>query len=243
MRSFSKLSVLSLFLISMFSLSAEAAVDITKKTVELPEFSSIYLNSRYNVFIKQTNKQEVTVEAETEVYDRTELKVEDGVLHINIKPAKTQASKSLLQKVSAPTLNIYISMRRVNEIMVNGSGKVKADNSINSNNLKLAVNGSGTLNMDIKGMTVRSTVTGSGTLALKGYADNSLIEVGGSGNVKAFDFEVIKTNVKLSGDGRCEVHASDEADVTIYGGGTVAVKATKNLTQKIYGAGKIERSY
>ena len=40
-----------------------------------------------------------------------------------------------------------------------------------------------------------------------------------------------------------QVHASDEADVTIYGSGTVAVKATKNLTQKIYGAGKIERSY
>jgi hypothetical protein len=222
---------------------AETKDDITTKDVELAEFHTIYLNSGYTVYLKQTNKQEVKVEVLSEIYERTELKVENGVLHINTKPAESSSSKNFLSKVVNPTMNIYISMRRVNELMVNGGGMIKAENSINSNNLKLAINGSGSMNMDIKGMQVRSMLTGSGDLTLKGYADNYHVEIGGSGNVKALNFEVLKSEIKLSGDGRCEVHATDNADVTIYGAGTVAVKGAKNLTQKIYGKGKIERSY
>ena len=243
------ISYLFTFVVLLFvSLAVHAKDDITKKVIDLPDFSSIYLNSGYTVYLKQTNKQEVEVQVLTEVFEQTELEVKDGVLHINIKRDESAGSKSFWAKMDKikinPTMNIYISMRRVNQLMVNGSGKIVSENSINAPNLNLAVNGSGSMDLDIKGTTVKSEVTGSGDLSLKGYADNLNVTLGGSGNLKSFDFEILKANVKVMGSGKCEVHASEEVDIKIYGSGTVAVKGnTKNLKQKIYGSGKVERSY
>ncbi len=46
---------------------------------------SIYVNSNYTVYLKQTNKQEVKVEALADIYSLTEIKVENGVLLINVE--------------------------------------------------------------------------------------------------------------------------------------------------------------
>lgn len=47
--------VLSLLLLSAASI---AFSQTTRKTLELPDFKSIFVNSNYTVMLKQTNKQE-----------------------------------------------------------------------------------------------------------------------------------------------------------------------------------------
>lgn len=237
-----------LFLIAFLSNSLFAKDEITKKVIELPDFTSIYLNSGYSIYLKQTNKQEVEVEVLTEIFEQTEISVKDGVLHVNIKKDESSGSKSFWAKMDKikinPTMKIHISMRRVNELMVNGGGKIISQNSINSNNLSLAVNGPGGMDLDIKGNIIRTTITGSGDVSLKGYADSNQIVMGGSGNLHAFKLEVLKANIKLSGSGSCEVNVTDKMEAVIYGGGTISHKGdTKNLVKKIYGSGKVLRSY
>src|SRR5688500_9486436 len=102
--------------ICSFSVTAQ----VTKKTLELPEFKSIYVNSNYTVYLKQTNKQEVTVEALTEIFSATEFKVEDGVLLINIERKPDSPNKSLWSKIDDiklnPTMKVYISMKNISEL-------------------------------------------------------------------------------------------------------------------------------
>ena len=66
------LIVVSLLLLSVASI---AFAQTTKKTLEVPEFKGIYVNSNYTVILKQTNKQEVVVEALTEIFEVSEFKV------------------------------------------------------------------------------------------------------------------------------------------------------------------------
>jgi hypothetical protein len=73
--------LLAVLLITTFSSFAQN----TKKVIELPEFKGIYVNSNYTVYLKQTNKQEVTVEALTEIFSVTDIKVEKGILMVYVE--------------------------------------------------------------------------------------------------------------------------------------------------------------
>lgn len=236
--------VLVLFSSSAFSFGP----DVTRKTIELPAFSSIYLNSNYTVYLKQTNKQEATVEVLSEIFEVTEFKVESGILHINIKKQPKDPNSSVWDKIDnlkiAPTMNVYISMTDVNTLKVNGGGKLISENSISSNDLDLAVNGTGSIELDIKGRQVTTQITGDGNITLNGYASTNDITIGGAGTLKGFECELTYANVILSGPGECEVNVSEDLKATLYGDGVVKHKGgTKSITKKEYGRGEVARAY
>ena len=220
----------------------------TNKVLELEPFHSIYVNSGYSVYLKQTNKQEVKVSALTEIFDITEFKVEDGILHVNIDRKEDNANKSIWEKIDnikiAPMLKLTISMRDIQELRVNGNGKIIGENSIASTKLDLGVAGSGNIDLDIKGRLINTQVTGSGDISLKGYADSSNVSISGSGSVHAFYCELETALITLSGSGIGEVNVRETLEVKVLGNGIIKHKGnTKNVTKKIYGQGKVERSY
>lgn len=248
MRKINFLFVLVLFTLVLLSAASLAFAQTTKKTLELSEFQSIYVNSDYTVYVKQTNKQEVTVEALTAIYSLTEIKVENGILMINVERKPDDPNKSILAKIDDiklnPTLKIWVSMKNINELMVNGGGKIISENSLASDNLALGVSGKGTLDLDIKGKTIKTELSGSGTIILKGYASFNDILMSGSGNMNAFNLELESAKLKMSGSGLAEVNVSTNLDAAVLGSGTVKHKGnTKTVSKKAFGSGAVERAY
>lgn len=238
--------LLSLFLLSAASI---AFSQTTKKTLELPDFKSIYVNSTYTVMLKQTNKQEVVVEALTEIFEVSEIKVDNGVLMINVERKPDNPNKSLWAKIddiklNPPTMKVYVSMKNVTELQVNGGGKIISENSIASDFITLGVSGSGSMDVDIKGNTVKAEVSGSGNMTLRGYAASLDIVVSGSGNFKGFDCPVEIGKIKLSGSGSAELNVATSLEAYVHGSGSVKHKGnTKTLTKKVYGTGTVDRAY
>ena len=238
------LIVLSLLLLSAASIAFSQA---TKKTLELADFKSIYVNSNYTVLLKQTNKQEVIVEALPEFMAVTEIKVENGILMINVE-RKPEANKSLWAKIDDiklnPTMKVYVSMKNVTELQVNGAGKIISENSIASDFITLGVSGSGSMDVDIKGNTVKAEVSGSGSLILKGYATSLDASVSGSGSFKAFDCPLEMGKIKLTGSGSAELNVTNSLEAYVHGSGNIKHKGnTKTLTKKVYGSGVVDRAY
>lgn len=237
--------------LSFFAFCLIASVtfgQVTKKVLELPEFKSIYLNSNYTVYLKQTNKQEVTVEALTEIFSVTNIKVENGILMINIERKPENQNKSLWAKIDDiklnPTMKLYVSMKNIEALHVNSGGKIVSENSLASNNLSLAVNGSGSMDVDIKGDQLKAEVTGSGSMALRGYASNLDALVSGSGTINGFTCPVENTKVKVSGAGTAELNVTNSIDALVLGSGQVKHKGNTKATQKvIYGSGSVDRAY
>ncbi|HEX8040361.1 MAG TPA: head GIN domain-containing protein [Chryseosolibacter sp.] len=221
---------------------------VTKKVLELPEFKSIYVNSNYTVYLKQTNKQEVTVEALTDIYSLTEIKVVDGVLMVNMERKPENPNKSLWAKIDDikvnPTMKLYVTMKNIEELQVNGGGKIIAENSLATGNIKLAVNGSGSMDIDLKGDMVKAEVTGSGSLALRGYASSIDALISGPGNINGFNCPVDNAKAKVSGSGICELNVTTTIDAVVAGSGQVKHKGnTKNTNKKVYGSGSVDRAY
>lgn len=239
-------SLIATCLMALLSLSVTAQV--TKKALELPEFKAIYNNSNYTVYLKQTNKQEVNVEALTEIYDLTNIFVENGVLMINIDRKPENPNKSIWAKIDDiklnPTMKLYVSVKNVNDLQVNGAGKIISENSLAAPTLNLSIGGSGSMDLDIKGDQVKAEVSGSGKMGIKGYATNLEGVVSGSGAINAFNCPLDKATIKVSGSGLAELNVTDTIVATVVGSGSVKHKGnTKNATKKIYGSGTVDRAY
>ncbi|RAW01624.1 head GIN domain-containing protein [Pseudochryseolinea flava] len=237
-----------LSLCALLLVTTVAFAQTTKKTLELPEFKGIYVNSNYTVYLKQTNKQEVVIEALTEIFTATEVKVENGILMINIERKPESPNKSLWAKIDDiklnPTMKIWVSVKNINELQVNGGGKIISENSIAADYINVGVSGNGSLDVDVKGNTVKAEVSGSGTLTLRGYATSIDAFVSGSGTIAGFNCPLETAKVKVSGTGTAQLNVSTNIDATIMGSGQIKHKGnTKNATKKIYGSGSVERAY
>ncbi|HRJ28170.1 MAG TPA: head GIN domain-containing protein [Cyclobacteriaceae bacterium] len=230
------------------SISSALLGQVTKKALELPEFKAIYNNSNYTVYLKQTNKQEVSVEALTEIYELTTIFVENGILMINVERKPENTNKSIWAKIDDikvnPTMKLYVSVKNVGELQVNGAGKIISENSLAAPSLNLSIGGSGSMDLDIKGDVVKAEVSGAGKMGIKGYASSLEGVVSGSGAINAFNCPLEKATIKVSGTGLAELNVTDTITATVVGSGSVKHKGnTKNATKKVYGSGSVDRAY
>ena len=110
--------------------------------------------------------------------------------------------------------------------------------------LTLSVSGAGSMDLDIKGEVVKADVSGSGKIALKGYATSIDVVLSGSGDLNAFNCPVETSKIKVSGTGDAEVNVTNSIDAIVLGSGTVKHKGnTKSTTKKVYGSGSVDRAY
>ncbi|HEY9487012.1 MAG TPA: head GIN domain-containing protein, partial [Chryseosolibacter sp.] len=169
--------------------------------------------------------QEVTVEALTEIFSASDIKVVDGVLMINIERKPESPNKSLWAKIDDiklnPTMKLFVTVKNIEELQVNGGGKIIAENSLATGDIKLAVNGGGSMDIDIKGDQVRAEVTGSGSIALRGYATSLDALISGAGTINAFNCPMDNAKVRVSGSGICEVNVTNTIDAVVAGTGLV----------------------
>ncbi|MFZ1807857.1 MAG: head GIN domain-containing protein [Cyclobacteriaceae bacterium] len=232
----------------VLTVAATSLAQVTKKTLELPEFKSIYVNSNYTVYLKQTNKQEVVVEALADIYEATEIKVEDGILMINVERKPEAPNKSLWAKIDDiklnPTMKVYVSIKDINTLQVNGKGKIISENSIASDDLEIGLTGSGSMDIDVKGKKITTDISGSGTIVLKGYATSNEISLSGAGILNAFNCQLENVTIKVGGSGMAEINVAENMEASMMGSGSIKHKGnTKKVTKKVYGAGSIDRAY
>lgn len=234
----------------LFALLITTAVSAQpgKKTLELPEFKSIYVNSNYTVYLKQTNKQEVIVEADPDILAATEIKVENGILMINIERKPESPNKSLWAKIDdiklSPNMKVYVSVKNIAELQVNANGKIISENSIAADYIQLGVAGNGSMDVDLKGNTVKAEMTGNGNMVVKGYATSIDVLVSGPGSFNSLACPLDVAKVKVSGSGTCQLNVAQNLDAIILGNGQVKHKGnTRNTTKKIYGSGTVERLF
>lgn len=232
----------------VLAVAATSFAQVTKKTLELPEFKSIYVNSNYTVYLKQTNKQEVKVEALADIYAVTEIKVEDGILMINVDRKPEAPNKSLWAKIDDiklnPTMKVYVDVKDINALQVNGRGKIISENSIASDDLEIGLTGSGSMDLDVKGKKITTDISGSGTVALKGYATSNKISLSGTGILNAFNCELENATITVGGSGIAEIKVAENLEAFVMGSGSIKHKGnTKNVTKKVYGSGSVDRAY
>ena len=151
------------------------------------------------------------------------VKVKDGY---NLKPSKA--------------IVVTVPYESINSVSLAGSGDIENSGTIKADDLKVALAGSGDINLNIESKSLESSIAGSGDIVLIGSTSDLISKIAGSGNFDGSNLDSTNVTVKISGSGTSNVICNGDLVVRISGSGDVKYsgKPTKKDT-KTTGSGSV----
>lgn len=223
---------LGLAAVTMFFVIAcnKARGPVVEQELNLSYFEGIELNVRDNVYIKQGSTQRVTIEAQENVADALNKKIENGIWVIDFE-SKPRLYKNMKINITTPDLK-YIKL--------NGPGMVITE-KMQLDSLKLIVNGTG--NIDVEGniKKLHSEMLANGDIFLEGVADKHNIDLLSEGRVNSFDLESNIAYVKLEGIGTANIRVKDTLQARLLGDGSIYYKGDPFLNTISTSSGTITK--
>ena len=184
-----------------------------KETVNISEIHSIGLGIAANIYLTQSNSQEIVIEGQQNIIDNIKRDVKNGSWNIEFEDRARNYEE----------LNIYISLKTIKGLAIGGAGNIKG---------QTAFTGLGDLDISIGG---------AGQVELSGDAQDVDISIGGSGKVRASGLTAEHCSVSISGSGDCEVDVNEKLNVSIAGMGKVKYSGNPKVSSSIAGMGNVRK--
>jgi len=203
-----------------------------KKTRNVGTFDGVGVAGSFDVFLVkgEEGKLEISVEENLEPYLITE--VNNGALKIKWKKGVN------IRTSNKTTVTVYF--QNVNSLAMAGSGDIIARDKIKGNSLKIAIAGSGDIEVDMDVQKLVTAISGSGDIKLSGEATTFEAAVSGSGDVDAYDLKTEKAELKISGSGSIGAAVEKEIVARVSGSGDIKYKGQPKIEDiKVSGSGKI----
>lgn len=195
----------------------------------------IELQSSARVYVSIADTTTLKVEADENVVDLMTTDFRDGRLIIGTTPGFcTDAGVAMTVWIQTPSLD---------RIDLSGSGSVVVSGQVVEDVVAIHVSGSGSIDLDASVKTrLASTISGSGTISLRGTAGLHDIDISGSGALASFDMVSRRASVKLSGSGIARLTVQGELNVDLSGSGVVQYRGEPTiLNVSVTGSGSVEK--
>jgi hypothetical protein len=209
--------------------------NLKKETRQISGYTGVALSGNMNVQVSYGNTNSITVEADENLLPYIETEVKGGDLVVK--------SKDKVSLKSNHKLTIYVSLTKVSNLKVSGSGNIIGSGDfVNDGKTNLAVSGSGNINFGMNSFNeTKIAISGSGNVILKGKSTNNIdATISGSGNIDASEVSCNDVFANVSGSGNIKVYANKSIDAKVSGSGNIYYKgAADRLSIKSSGSGKI----
>lgn len=226
-----KLTLSILFIFAGASLFAQQS-----EIRDVPAFTKLSLSTAAKLHLTQGNTQKVELKGSEEALKDVETEVRGG--HLIIK----RENSSWFSWSDSDELEIYVTVPKIEELNVSGSGKVYGKNKFETSDLEISVSGSGGVAIETDAKDLDLSISGSGQIELEGSAAHADISISGSGSLEAEDLKAVSYKIIISGSGSCKVNAEKSIDASISGSGSVYYKGNPaNINSSTSGSGKIKK--
>lgn len=215
-----------------FAEDAAASKPVAKKQ-DLQHFDTINLSGVGNLYIKQTDEENFTMEADDTLLPLIKVSVKDKTLYIDL----TDASKHLRAKI-----NYYLNIKTVNSITSSGLTNVFIPSGLQTNVLLLSISGLGNeAHININAKQLIAKVEGGAKISASGVANAQVIAINGAGEFDGSKLAGDIATVNINGSSIAKTNISGKLLVTIVGDAEVKYCGKPAITQKIEDNGKISR--
>jgi len=180
-----------------------------ERTVD--ECNGILIKSVGNVYLTQGTSQSIRIEADDNIIEKVVTRKENGILVTGLESGS----------YSNITLKIYVSLKTINQLSIEGAGNIAVENPI-------------------EGDSIVASIIGAGNISLKG-SDNFLnCRIDGAGNINAENFIAKKCTALVNGAGNCTVYVTEDLNATVIGVGTINYYGNpQRVTASVQGLGQI----
>lgn len=203
------------------------------KKQDLQHFEAINLSGVGSLYIKQTDEENFSLEADEALLPLIKVSVKDKTLYIDLK----DASAHLKAKIS-----YYLNIKTVNNIVASGLTNVFIPNGLKTDVLKFSINGLGNeanININVKQLITK--IEGGAKVTASGVASTQIVNLNGAGEFDGTKLVGDIATVTLNGSSVAKTNISGKLMANISGDGQVQYCGKPNITQKIEDNGKISR--
>ena len=218
------------------SKTVKASKNYVTKDIKVDNFTKLSVAGSPDVtYTQKSGKPTVEVYTSDNIVDLLDIHVKDNTLYIGFKNVSVSYNK----------LEVRVSAEKLNGIAVAGSGDVELKNGLKTDNLKIAVAGSG----DISGNSISCTdldisIAGSGDINSSDITCNDLqVSVAGSGDMKLNNVTANFTKASVAGSGTAILSGStQEAEYSVAGSGDLLASdfVAKKASASVAGSGDIK---
>lgn len=211
----------------------EGKGNIVKKEVAIENFNEITLEGNFHLYLSQGDSQSVYIQAYENLLPLLNKTVSRGHWKIDFDPC-VESNKPI---------EIFATVNTLKQLNVEGSGKVKGETTIKSNQLSLNIDGSGEIQLDLDAKELESEINGSGDIQLSGITKKHQIEVNGSGDIEAFELKSDNCEIEINGSGDVKVYVSYDLNAEVNGSGDIYYKGNvKNINSSVNGSGNLNQA-
>ena len=232
----------------IFGMKGEGSV--VSEDIDFALVEGIILDIPANVYLVQGDEQSIRIEAQQNILDNILLVDSDGILKVTFDDNVTQCK----------TIGIYMTIQNLRKVNLRGAGNIisesvfacddnleilisgagMADIIANAQKVDLNISGAGEINFETVCQTLNSNISGSGDINLVGgNALTANFKTSGSGKISAYDFNIEKCSINISGAGDNYVNVSESLNIRISGIGNAYYRGNPKLSVNITGLGKV----
>jgi hypothetical protein len=232
----SKMLLMSVLFTSAIALQANSTnlQDIKKENRSVGDFSSIVFAISGDLYLSQGDKNEVIIEADSDILEKITTEVQGNALIIEFEKWYNQNNRG--------KITVYITMKSIEKITLTGSGNILNKTKINATDLGLVLTGSGSINMnDLTTQNVKSVISGSGEIKIKGNSKGKSLDavITGSGTIDASLLSFAIADLTITGSGSINADVFEKLEAFITGSGKIKYTGKPLIDANITGSGKI----
>lgn len=197
-------------------------------------FNDVEVNGNFDLYLKQDSLRSVRVEADENLMEYIEVKVEGNKLVLEPKEGYNLSGSKHIK--------IYVSSPVFRKLHASGACDIFGENKISSTEMiDIDLSGASDIKLELNAPKVEAELSGAGSIALKGETKDFSVIGSGSTDIRCFELMTENTTVKLSGAGDAEVFASVKLDVKVSGAADVKYKGNAAVSQNVSGAGSVKK--
>lgn len=195
-------------------------------------FTGISLGGLDNVTAKTGSSFSIVAQGNDADLDDLEVRLDGDNLLIKRK------SSGIGLRKSRPVA-ITVTMPKIENLALGGSGTIKADH-VTGSNAALSIGGSGTIDVaKLEAASADISVGGSGDVTAAGKVPTLTLSVAGSGNAKLANLASDTATMSVAGSGNIDSSVAKDATINIVGSGNVTVAGGAKCAVTKMGSGTV----
>ena len=208
--------------------------DIETITRSVSDYNKIGIGGDFDVELVKGTEGTITIKADENLLEFIETDVENGNLTIKVKKGYQIKPKK--------QITIKVPFIDIESVSLAGSGSIFTNNSIDSNDLKLSLAGSGNMDLIVSSKGLDTNIAGSGNVKLSGNTNEFTCSIAGSGNLNGYNLNVSIANAKIAGSGNIKINVTNEIHSSIAGSGNVIYTGNPDIVKsKSAGSGSVKK--
>ncbi|WP_372649342.1 head GIN domain-containing protein [Draconibacterium sp.] len=214
------------------NLSAQNDDDWDSRRYDIDNFSAIYLEGSYKVFLSQGNESALTIKTpDDDVLDELDVENRGDELRVVVDR----------DFINYERIHLYVTFKSLDKIKVQGGLNLNTDGYLDLNDLYVHVEGGAKIDLEVKAEDIELVGEGGVLVQLSGVAESLDVKLSGAGHVDAEDLRVNNARFAIEGVGTGSVHAVETLYAKIEGVGKVRYTGNPKVTRDIEGLGSVKR--